>query len=497
MPDHPRELVVLHYHFRAGGVRRVIELLIPELARQFEIITLLGGEKPDAEWERAVLRAAPCAKFVVCQSLHYLESGTISSAGQRKKIRRTLARHIKPDSLVWAHNLALGRNILLSDEMATHSGATGVRLLSHHHDFWCDRRWMRWPGMQACGFRSLSSVANAVFAAGARVVHIGINSCDTRLLSRHLPGTVWLPNPSDTARQSSPAGVRHAREWLSGQLGDDAPVWLYPARFLRRKNFAEAVLLARWMNPEGWLVSTGGVSSPAEEACARKLLGAAMHGNWKARFGLLSHAAPSSPPISDLIAAAHSLVMTSVQEGFGFPYLEGASQRLVARCIPQIQPDLDTLGVRLPGLYAEVWIPPEIFNHRAERRRQEAIFRRWRAALPASVRQFAEPPRFLEAPDEPVAFSRLTLEAQIEVISIPPAQSWGFCMRNNPALAGLSACPKSHHPEGDFLSPEKCVSRLLAINFQETPPNPRQTRAAQLGIIGERLENRFFFPILL
>ncbi|OYV85625.1 MAG: hypothetical protein B7Z73_13210, partial [Planctomycetia bacterium 21-64-5] len=45
------------------------------------------------------------------------------------------------------------------------------------------------------------------------------------------------------------AAARYCR-WLSEQLGDDAPVWLMPCRLLRRKNLAEALLLARWLRPE-------------------------------------------------------------------------------------------------------------------------------------------------------------------------------------------------------------------------------------------------------
>jgi len=497
MPEHPRELVVLHYHFRAGGVRRVIELLLPRLAGHFESVTLLGGERPDAEWERAILQRTPSARFAVSKSLSYLEPGFNPVATQRKQIRHSLKLHIKADTLVWAHNLALGRNILLSDEMAVHSAATGASLLSHHHDFWCDRRWARWPEMRACGFRSLERVSKAAFAAGARVVHAGINSCDTALLSRHLPGTAFLHNPWDAG--PFPEDIRRTRSWLAWELGDHAPVWLYPARFLRRKNFAEAVLLTRWLNPDGWLVTTGGVSSCAEEAYAGKLLAAAARRKWKTRFGVLDRTCSSAPTVAGLMGAAESLVMTSVQEGFGFPYLEGAvsSRRLIARSIPQIQPDLDALGVELPGLYPEVWIPSGLLNLKAERSRQNALIRRWLAALPSSVRHLAEPPRFLEHPSELVAFSRLTLDAQIEILSIPPAETWAACLPVNPTLSRMSACIGSKRPEAGFLSPEQCAGRLLAIEFPDSPPTPEQTGSTQLEIIRERLESRFFFPILL
>lgn len=497
MPDGlPRELVVIHYHFRAGGVRRVIERLLPELAGHFENVTLLAGEAPEPAWAEALLKKIPGAKFAIHPALGYL-AGSFGPDLLRREIRRALQLHIGADSLVWAHNLALGRNILLADEVAALSAATGARLLSHHHDFWCDHRWARWPEMRACGFRSLEQVARAVFAAGARAVHAGINSADVRHLAKSLPGTAWLPNPMDGAVRPTDARVRAAKNWLSHQLGDGAPAWVFPARFLRRKNFAEAALLTGWLCPGGWLVSTGGVSSDGEAGYARRLVEAAGRGMWRAQFGVLSQA--GAPSVFELMAAADALVMTSVQEGFGFPYLEGAGlgRPLVARCLPQIQPDLDALGLRLPGLYDEVMIPCGLFDAAAETRRQEDLVRRWRGALPQPVRHLAGTPHFLEFPDSPVPFSRLTLSAQLDVLAVPPAESRDACFRENPSLAGLAAQPPPEPPPGSFLSPAECAARLLALPFPKSPATPNQTHRAQSAILRERLASRFLFPILM
>jgi len=140
--------------------------------------------------------------------------------------------------------------------MAARSASTGASLLSHFTTTsGATAGGSDGPGRAQRGSVRSTSVSKAVFAAGALVVHAGINACDTGLLSRHLPGTAFLPNPWNSG--SCPEDICQARSWLTSELGDRAPVWLYPARFLRRKNFAEAVLLARWLNPDGWLVTTG------------------------------------------------------------------------------------------------------------------------------------------------------------------------------------------------------------------------------------------------
>ena len=62
-------LVVVHYHFRPGGVRRVLELLLPELAKRFKKITLLGGESPDADWGRAIRSTIPRLRVVIAPAV--------------------------------------------------------------------------------------------------------------------------------------------------------------------------------------------------------------------------------------------------------------------------------------------------------------------------------------------------------------------------------------------------------------------------------------------
>ena len=155
--------------------------------------------------------------------------------------------------------------------------------------------------MRAYGFRSLSAVARASFAAGARVCHVTINRLDNAVLSKHLGKRArCLPNLAQRSRTPSRARIRTARDWLSSQLGDDAPVWIFPTRFLRRKNLAEAVLLTRWLRPEGWFVTTAGVSSREERSYARRLEAASRTNKWRVRFRLLAEAKESAPTIGDL-----------------------------------------------------------------------------------------------------------------------------------------------------------------------------------------------------
>ena len=494
-----QELVVVHYHFRPGGVRRVLELLLPELAKRFEKITLVGGEAADAGWSGAIKARIPRLRFVIAPAFQYF--GARSPCRMRDEIRSVLRREAGPGTLIWAHNLSLGRNMILADELAVHSARTGTRLISHHHDFWCDQRWARWPEMRTRGFRTLARAASAAFAAEAHVLHAGINSADVRLLSRHMNCTAWLPNPAGGTARPGKSALARAKRWLREELGDGAPAWIYPARFLRRKNFAEAILLARWLAPEAWLVTTGGVSSPGEAAYAGQLQGAARKGRWRARFGILAGRETRAPSVPELLCAAESTVMTSVQEGFGFPYLEGAELgcRLIARRLPAIQPDLETFGIRLPGLYDEILIPPGLFDARAELQRQRSLFRNWKTLLPGSCRALAGAPCFLTESDRPTPFSRLTFAAQLEVLEVPPQESLAACAAWNPMLGHLSGESRTEWEGASLLSPASCAKRIFEniASFPQHRPSALQARETQAGIIEERLGDKFLFPLLM
>ena len=78
LPTHPsnyRNLVVVHYHLRPGGVRRIIELALPHIAsaapNPIESVVLATGEMPDKAWCEALMRSMPRAEFISFASQHF------------------------------------------------------------------------------------------------------------------------------------------------------------------------------------------------------------------------------------------------------------------------------------------------------------------------------------------------------------------------------------------------------------------------------------------
>jgi glycosyltransferase involved in cell wall biosynthesis len=515
------KLLIVHHHFRPGGVRRVIELATPHLVahwpERIRAVVLAAGEAPDPAWLGAFrdrLHGTPL-KAVVQPTFGYVSELGLSGEKLRRRVADgilELLREAKDDEcLIWAHNLGLGRNLYLARELTLTCHCVGIPLVAHHHDWWFENRWHHFAAMREPGFRTLRAVANAVLAASPRIRHAAINHADAAVLKKHFSGLAgWLPNLVEPAAQPSAARVEVARAWLREQLGEKAPVWLMPCRLLRRKNLAEALLLTRWLRPQAWLATTGGVSSAEEEAYAGALAAAAQTHGWRVRLGILQGDESKKPTVPELLAASEVVLLTSLQEGFGLPYFEAAAagRPLVARQLPSIAPDLADFGFHFPQYYREVQVDPALFDWRGERERQARLFARWKGLMPSTARRFAEKPAVLAAGSEPcpVPFSRLTLTAQLEVLAQPIEHSWQQCAILNPFLktwreqAFVKRLETTPWPPGAtrWLGGRAYARRFLELvpPLLPTAPGPHSSQAAQTEFLRKKLRMEYLYPLL-
>jgi glycosyltransferase involved in cell wall biosynthesis len=104
-------------------------------------------------------------------------------------------------------------------------------------------------------------------------------------------------------------------------------------------------------------------------ALAHSLAGAADAEGWPLHLGILSPLSPQAPGIPELLGVSEAVLLTSIQEGFGLPYLEAvaAGRPLVARRLPNIAPDLRRFGFRFPHGYSRILVTPKLFDWMAER----------------------------------------------------------------------------------------------------------------------------------
>lgn len=522
------KLIILHFHFRPGGVRRVIELATPPLLRALKPavreIALAADALPDAAWRdqfRELVRPVRLTLWTE-PTLGYVAEQQRPPAEIRQRLRCFFDERLQGLSgngcLVWAHNQSLGRNLLLTRELTRQCAMRDIRLVLHHHDWWCDNRWQRWPELHRSGFRSVEQAAETLLAAAPNVRHVTINGADFASLRKHIgPRAGWLPNLMPHTRPPARPRVAAARQWLKHQLNDHtAPVWLIPCRLLRRKNVAEALLLTRWLRPEAWLVTTGGVSSADEQAYADQLAAAGHRHHWRLRLSVLAGDETRKPTVPELLAASEAVLLTSIQEGFGLPYLEAATARrpLIARVLPNVAPDLHTFGFRFPQAYEELLVPTALFDWKRERARQEQFFREWLRLLPHALRRQVEKPIALASVQPPsvVPFSRLTLTAQLEVLTVPVKESWPACAALNPfletwrqrAAAGKLRTTPWPRAADQWLSPTAYATRfikLLRANHwsserPETKAGPKIALAVQRDLLAKTFAVSNQYPLL-
>lgn len=497
----------------------MIELATPHLLRQLgpvESVVVACGEAADRKWNRnfqRLLHPVP-VKFLVEPAINYISEQRLVPRRITRAISAALKKAMgstrKDDCLVWAHNLGIGRNLILSHEVIRACAARNVPLVSHHHDWWFDNRWLRWPEMRRSGYHTLNAVARAVFPQVSILRHAAINRADSAMIENGFPDReAWLPNPAAHDNRPPAAKIQGARRWLLHKLGGhEAPVWILPCRLLRRKNVAEALLLTRWLRPEAWLVITGGVSSADELPYYQRLTEAAHHHHWRLRLGVLQGDEMRKPSVPELLAASEAVMLTSIQEGFGLPFLEAASAQrpLIARQLPNIAPDLKQFGFHFPQYYADILVDPRLFNWKNEYDRQTRMFHSWKSHLPQRCRGWAETPALLAFQQpQPVPFSRLTLTAQIEVLSEPARLSWALCAPLNPfltrwqrrALQGRLQTTPWPRQANRWLGGPAYAQRFHRIAYPDGPARPQPDPATtQESFIREKLRAEHLFPLL-
>lgn len=407
-------LWVQHYHFRPGGVRAVIERGLAAWARsgRWTHVVLLSGEPPPAAWLdhlRAKLPNTSISTWVT-QGLAYAAEHPLSEAEIARSLRNAFFQH-QPD-LVWSHNLSVGRNVMLGRSLGRICQDQGIPLLCHHHDWWVEHRWQRWPEMIAQGIGTLETAAQAVLPIGPRVWHACVNPRIAEILKAHFGSRVqWICNPQPPMTDVADGQIERLREVLG-----TAPYWLAPCRILRRKNLLESLVLTRLLSPAMRLVVSGDASSSAEASYAQAVAEAARRMDLDYQPGVAEKFGLTVPT---LMAGAHTVVQTSVHEGDGLVPLECArAQRpLVLRHLSGRAQSVRSMA------YEDLAIPPQPFAKADWHSRVALLPPPWQAeALACKVH-------------EVIHFSHLSLNAQRALLADWPRTEKMF-MQLNPWLAG-------------------------------------------------------------
>ena len=440
-------VVILHCHFRRGGVTQVVDNHVAALTDLIDgQIVLVSGGRNDGLSTATRERT----KQLVIEGFDYddLTRGECSRSDfdtdlvmRADRIAGRIATGLassgfsSDDTVLHWHNHSLGKNVAAPLVIKTLAANEGFRQLLQIHDFAEDFRPENYLRLvQAAEQRGqipfVEDDVNQFCYPNSPLVHYAtLTSGDASVLTRlsiddariHLlPNCVTLgeddlPDPLESLEK-----VRQ-----SASLPSDARWCVYPVRGIRRKNVGEFLLLSRLLPDATYAGITLPPATPIEKDSYQR---------WREIGAIVSPKAIFDAGTFDglsfheNLAASDFIVSTSVAEGFGMAFLEPwlADRGVIARRLPNVVNDFESAGVSLNRFYDSVAIPGDVtWIADCRRESSEAFIEAWQK-LPDLYGQAwkvdqADPDRDPKTID----FATLTPRRQIEVLT-RMSQDLGF-----------------------------------------------------------------------
>jgi hypothetical protein len=345
----PVELKVFHYHYLTGGVttvvRQALEAFHSHLPR-IRSVELVAGVIPE---DFTAHREGCYETCVQLPEIGYRQEGDEPFDNDKKYVAREATRLAEvllrsfgsDDSVWWIHNYHLGKNVVFTQALLEiiHSGRP-QRMILQIHDF------------PECGrFRNLSLLRQALtldpYPLSPWVRYAVLNRRDREILiSSGLPeqAVFLLENP--VLRGPDPGRNKAVRPVLKRLFGAEfprydpvAPLLLYPIRTIRRKNALEALLLCLLLDRGANILITLPGTSVSERPYSGLVKGLFADRLCPGLWGIGSQLVQRALSFDDLVAASDLVLSTSVQEGFGYLFINSLLWSL-----PLAARDLDTLS---------------------------------------------------------------------------------------------------------------------------------------------------------
>ena len=224
-------IAIVHYHLRPGGVTRVIQHTLAALSEMVE--QSISSQAIQA----VVLTSEPptpsmpiLSDYAIIDGLKYSTSSKFSveqvAAELEKNAKQKLGGFL-PD--IWhIHNHSLAKNLIVP-EIVHHLAKKGHRLLLHMHDLAEDGRPNNYKLLRDYFGDSLTLGAR-VYPQAPHIHYSFINSRDLGFFkATNMEETQlhYLPNPIELEEQENTDLSRK----------NDARLFLYPTRAIRRKSF--------------------------------------------------------------------------------------------------------------------------------------------------------------------------------------------------------------------------------------------------------------------
>jgi hypothetical protein len=334
------ELIIFHYHLRKGGVTDVVILSIQAIAKFLPLIKkvkVLIGNSTNLEIVKDKLKSIDNKdleiKFIIIPELDYLEniSMPLNAMDLYSQLQKDYGGKSK---LWWIHNYHLGKNPIFTKSLLI-AAQKNQPLLLQIHDF---PECARYENLEILK----KYIVSDLYPQGKNVRYALINQRDVNLLSEGgIPSEelFLLDNPVPL-QPITQVNSQSVKDELFRLWGKDFPAYdpqgaliLYPVRSIRRKNVLEAGLLVKLLPQKANLIITLPGVSKSETDYSEMVDQAFMQGLIPGMSSIGIREENDLVNYQNLWAASDMIISSSIQEGFGYLYVNSLHWRkpLLAR----------------------------------------------------------------------------------------------------------------------------------------------------------------------
>lgn len=418
-----KEIILFHYHLRKGGVTDVVVLALNAMSRHFFPsipVTVVCGRDSNLEnvQKRLTKEAQARVNFKVIPDLDYMENIPELPAAS-ELYERLKGDFGGKDRLWWVHNYHLGKNTRFTESLLI-AADNNQPLLLQIHDF---PECARYENLQ----KLKEEISRDIYPQNRCVRYALINQRDKDLLidSGIHESQVFLldnPVPLSSVKEADPQGVKDEMARLWGKefpsFDPEGALALYPVRAIRRKNILEAGFLVALLEQKTNLVVTLPGVSDNEEEYSNQVEEVFRKGWIPGMCGIGMKEETDLANYSNYWAAADLLISSSIQEGFGYLYVNSLHWRkpMIARYLDIMDGFNHLFEGGFSCFYDQILVPLNLVQ-------KNNLLKEYRDKL-NSLEQYIDKDRGEELYEEVkyllstdnLGFSYFSMEIQIEIL---------------------------------------------------------------------------------
>ena len=377
----------LHYHMKQSGTRTVIENILQSLEANPEInLNLIYSSKKETfQPENKKIKVIDISDVGYNDKIFKSKEELMKKASQLKeKIKNKL--ELSNKCVLHCHNVNLFKNsylgaalLLLAKELKDKNFV----LLLQLHDFAEENRPDRLKLLLNCsGKKDRLFGSKIAYPIYKNIFYMTINSRDKVMLKKiGIPENHIFLYPNSINMElfsSKPHRTDKLIKGLENYAGENKYIFeknrkilLCPAKILRRKNIIESIVILKLLNSikdEWQLLITLEGNSKKDRAYGKLIKDYVKKKKLPVTIGfgyklIAARNTKDKNKMIDLFSISKAIITTSIQEGFGFTFLEAwvANKKVIGRRISYIFKDLKANGLNMDHFYDKILINKKDF----------------------------------------------------------------------------------------------------------------------------------------